>query len=228
MKSFMLRTLALTLLVLLAACTQSGTPGSQPDASAATASASSTAGDTASPSWVASKVRAKMQEARQELATKNIKVNSVHIGDHHDDQDSRPDAEITPQGDLLIAGRKVDATPAQQTMLLDYRRQIVAIAEKGMDIGTQGADLGLRAASEALRGAFSGKSDKEIEAAIKPQTDRIRTAAAQLCGRLPDLLASQQKLAAAMPAFKPYATMTAHDIDKCHDDVKKDDSHPDH
>lgn len=226
MKPVMLCTLVLTLLVPLAACTQSGTTGSQPGTSATTATASSTAGEMASPSWVASKVRAKMQEARLELATKNIKVNSVRLGNHHG-QDSRPEAEITPQGDLLIAGKKVEATPTQHAMLLDYRKQIVGIAEKGMDIGTQGADLGLNAAREALRGAFSGKSDKEIEAAIKPQTDKIRTAAAQLCERLPDLLASQQKLAAAMPAFKPYATMTAHDIDKCRDDAQKGDSHPD-
>lgn len=226
MKPATLSTLVLTLLLPLAACTPSGTTGSQPGSSATTASAS-TAGKTASPSWIASKVRDKIQEARQELATKNIKVNSVHVGGHHHDEDSRPAAEITPQGDLLIAGKKVDATPAQHAMLLDYRQQIVGIAEKGMDIGTQGADLGMNAASEALRGAFSGKSDKEIEAAIKPQTDKIRTAAAQLCARLPDLLASQQKLAAVMPAFKPYATMTTQDIDDCRKDARKDNAHPD-
>lgn len=226
MKPATLSTLFLTLLLPLAACTQSGTTDSQPGSSATTASAS-TAGETASPSWIASKVRDKMREARQELATKNIKVNSVHVGGHHHDEDSRPAAEITPQGDLLIAGKKVDATPAQHAMLLDYRQQIVGIAEKGMDIGTQGADLGVSAASEALRGAFSGKSDKEIEAAIKPQTDKIRTAAAQLCERLPDLLASQQKLAAVMPAFKPYATMTTQDIDDCRKDARKDNAHPD-
>ena len=84
-----------------------------------------------------------------------------------------------------------------------------------MEIGTQGADLGMHAASAALSGVFSGKSDKEIEAAIKPQTDRIQAAALELCKRLPDLHAAQQQLAAAMPAFKPYATMTQEEVDDC-------------
>jgi hypothetical protein len=156
-----------------------------------------------------------MQEARQELATRNIDVDSVHIGNSLRSGGTRSKAQITPQGDLLIDGKKVAATPEQTKMLLDYRRRVIGIAEAGMEIGTQGADLGMRAASTALSGVFSGKSDAEIEAAIKPQTDRIETAALELCKRLPDLLAAQQELAAAMPAFKPYATMEQQDVEDC-------------
>ena len=109
-------------------------------------------------------------------------------------------------------------------MLLDYRQQIVGIASAGMDIGTQGADLGMQAAKTAMLGAFSGKSDKQIEAAIKPQTDKIEAAAHQLCQQhMPALLASQQKLAAAMPAFQPYATMEQKDIDDCSKDMTDQD-----
>jgi hypothetical protein len=36
---------------------------------------------------------------------------------------------------------------------------------------------------------------------------------------MPDLLASQQKLAAAMPEFRPYATMTQKDVDDCGKDT---------
>ena len=46
-------------------------------------------------------------------------------------------------------------------------------------------------------------------------TDKIRAAALQLCKLMPGLMASQQKLATAMPAFQPYATMTQKDIDDC-------------
>mgnify|MGYP006909091624 CR=1 FL=1 len=73
----------------------------------------------------------------------------------------------------------------------------------------------MRAAATALRGVLSGKNGAEIEAAIKPQTDWIQTAALELCKRLPDLLAAQQELAAAMPAFKPYATMKQEDVKDC-------------
>lgn len=108
-------------------------------------------------------------------------------------------------------------------MLVDYRQQIIGIAEAGMDIGASGADLGVTAAKQAIWGAFTGKSDKEIEASIKPQTDQIQAAAMQLCKRLPDILASQQKLADAMPAFKPYATMQQKDVDDCGKDMKDKD-----
>jgi hypothetical protein len=219
-KTVTLGALAFTLLLPLAACGQSGQQAGDTDHAA---SATSSAGEHTS-SLISAEIRKGMQQAKQELATKNIDVNSVHTGgNHHDSDDSRPKAQITPQGDLLIAGTKVAATPAQHALLLNYRQQIVGIAETGMDIGTQGADLGISAAKQAMWGALSGKSDKDIEAAIKPQTDKIEASAAKLCLRMPDLLSSQQKLAAAMPAFRPYATMQQKDIDDCGKDGKDKD-----
>jgi hypothetical protein len=225
MKPTTLNALALALLLPLAACGQSQQADSQPGAADNVAQAVKDAGEKTSSSAISGEIRKAMQEAKQELATKNIDVDKVHIGgNQHDDKDSRPRAEITPQGDLLIAGQKVAATPAQQTLLLDYRKQIVGIAETGMDIGAQGADLGLSAAKEGVWGAITGKSDKDIEAAIKPQTDKIQAAAMKLCQRMPDLLSTQQKLATAMPEFKPYATMQQKDVDDCGKDMKdKDD-----
>jgi predicted small lipoprotein YifL len=217
---YILTTLALTMLLPLAGCSQSGQPDSQPGAADSTAQSVKDASDETS-SGISGKIREAMQKAKQELATKNIDVNSVHVNDDsHAHDDTHPKAEITPQGDLLIAGKKVAATPAQQTLLLAYRKQIVGIAETGMDIGAQGADLGLNAAKEGVWGALTGKSDKDIEAAIKPQTDKIQSAAAKLCQRLPDLLSSQQELAAAMPEFRPYATMQQKDVDDCGKDTK--------
>jgi hypothetical protein len=219
MKPFSYRALALLLLLPLAACSQA--PDSQP-ASTGQSTSTSKEGETAPRSLIAKGIDKAMQEAKRDLATKNIELDHVHFGD--DDNDKRPKAEITPQGDLLIAGKKVDATPAQRTLLLDYRQQIVDIASAGMDIGTQGADLGMQAAKTAMLGAFSGKSDKQIEAALKPQTDKIEAAAHQLCQQhMPALLASQQKLAAAMPAFQPYATMEQKDIDDCSKDMTDQD-----
>jgi predicted small lipoprotein YifL len=217
---YILTTLALTMLLPLAGCSQSGQPDSQPGAADSTAQSVKDASDETS-SGISGKIREAMQKAKQELATKNIDVNSVHVNDDsHAHDDTHPKAEITPQGDLLIAGKKVAATPAQQTLLLAYRKHIVGIAETGMDIGAQGADLGLNAAKEGVWGALTGKSDKDIEAAIKPQTDKIQSAAAKLCQRLPDLLSSQQELAAAMPEFRPYATMQQKDVDDCGKDTK--------
>ncbi len=210
MKPTTLSTLALILLLPLVACSQSAQPADN------TAQTMKDAGEKVSTSGISGEIRKAMQEAKQELANKNIDVDSVHIGNgQHSDKSSRPKAEITPQGDLLISGKKVTATPAQQTLLLGYRQEIIGIAEAGMDIGAQGADLGVSAAKQAVWGALTGKSDKEIEAAIQPHTEKIQAAAAKLCQRMPSLLSSQQKLAAAMPEFRPYATMQQKDVDDC-------------
>lgn len=215
MKTITFGALALALLLPLAACGQAPQTDSQSGAADHAAEATRNNGDAPPSSMIAGEIQKAMEKAKQELATKNIDVNNVHIGDGHNDHSSQPKAEITPQGDLLIAGKKVGATPAQHVMLQDYRQQIVGIAEAGMDIGTQGADIGIQASKAALWGKLSGKSDKDIEASLKPQTDRIKAAAMKLCKRLPDLLSSQQKLAAAMPEFRPYATMEQKDVDDC-------------
>lgn len=216
MKPTTFSALALVLLLPLAACSQSREADPQPGGADQVAQAVKDASEKTSPSAISGEIRKAMQEAKRELASRNIDLNSVHVGGSRgNDDDSRAKAEITPQGELLIAGEKVAATPAQHALLMDYRKQIVGIAEAGMDIGAQGADLGLNAAKEAMWGAFTGKDEKEIETAIKPQTDRIQAAAATLCQQLPSLLSTQQELAAAMPEFRPYATMQQKDVDDC-------------
>ena len=51
---------------------------------------------------------------------------------------------------------------------------------------------------------------------------KIEAQAKALYGQLPLLMASQEKLAASLPEFKPYASMTAEDIDDCHSEsIKK-------
>ncbi|HJU26012.1 MAG TPA: DUF2884 family protein [Rhodanobacteraceae bacterium] len=152
-------------------------------------------------------IAAAMDEARDKLRTNNIDIDSDHLG--------MPRAEISPRGDLLIAGKAVAVTPQQRALLLEYRSRIIDVAEAGMEIGRQGADLGIRAAGEALSAAFAGKSDREIEQRVKAQASDIKRAAAQLCDRLPALREAQQKLASALPEFAPYATITESDIDKC-------------
>ncbi|HEX8778225.1 MAG TPA: hypothetical protein VF738_08895 [Rhodanobacter sp.] len=209
--------LALALLLPLTACSQSSENGSGDNV----AQAMKEVQKQTSSSVIGAEVQKGINQAKQELLTKDIDVSSVHINrkGQHEDTSKLPKAVITPQGNLVIGGKPVDATPGQHALLVDYRQQIIGIAEAGMDIGASGADLGVSAAKQAIFGALAGKSDKEIEASIKPQTDKIQAAAMKLCKRLPDMLASQQKLAAAMPAFKPYATMTQKDVDDCGKDT---------
>lgn len=215
------RTMALMLLLPLAACGQSSSSNS--NANSDVAQAVKEVQQQTSPSVIGAEIQKGIEEGKKELVTQDIDVTSVRIGKNPDKSaNTRPKAVITPQGNLVIAGKPVDATPDQHTLLVDYRQQVIGIASAGMDIGASGANMGVDVARQAIIGALSGKSDKEIDASIKPQTDKLQAAVMQLCKHMPGLMASQQKLAAAMPAFQPYATMTQKDIDDCGKQTDKD------
>ena len=210
-----IRTIACTaLLASLAAC-QGNAPSST--------SASSTR-KPADGGGLSGMVGAAMDKARAEMETKNIGIgNGVHVninGHEINTSDGKlPRAEITPQGDLLVEGKAVDITPAQRRLLLEYRGEIIGVASAGMEIGKQGVDIAGKAVSTAIAGIFNGKTD-QAEQEMKAQGDRIEAAAMKLCDQLPAMLRTQQQLAAALPAFAPYANMTQSDIDDCrkHDD----------
>lgn len=162
---------------------------------------------------IGSAINRAMDKAGTELATRNITISN---------DDNEPKAEITPQGDFLIADKAVQLTSAQRTEVLAYRGQLIEIGREGIAIGRQGATLGVNAASEAIAGAFSGQSEQQIRQRVEAKASGIRQAAAKICDQLPPLMASQQKLAAEIPAFKPYATMTQKDISDCRTDALND------
>lgn len=162
---------------------------------------------------IGSAITEAVTEARQEIRSGNIGIST-------DDNGDRPKAEISPQGDLLIDGKAVAINDQQRALLLDYRTHIAGIAESGMEIGLQGADLAQKAVGEAFKGILTGKSEAEIEKSVEAEAATIKQAAAKLCARLPAMMASQQKAAAAIPEFRPYATMTQDDINECMDETK--------
>ena len=206
--------------MMLAACGSGNAPASP--ASSATSASSTT-------SLVTSVVDHALDRAEAKLRNENITISDndgivVLSGSSSDENRTSRllRAQITPQGDLLIGGKPVALTPAQRAMVLDYRQQLIAIAAQGIAIGRQGAALGMSAAREAIAGAFSGKPEQEIRQRVEAKASGICEAAAKLCDRMPALMESQQKLAAAVPAFKPYATLTTAKIDECRKDALKD------
>ena len=205
-------------LPLVGACNRSTAPAPV----AATAPASTASAHDAPETVLGKTVDVAMRKARHELETRNLDIGDgmkvavnehgrqVRIGNSSDGSK----AQLTPKGDLLIDGKPVPVTPQQRAMLLDYRRQIIAVAETGMSIGVQGADLAGKAVLETFSGLMHGNADeagKRIDAAGK----RIEAEAHQICAQLPPLLETQQRLAASLPEFKPYASMTREDIDDC-------------
>jgi hypothetical protein len=195
------RTAALTF-AIVAALVGCGADGTAPTAQTVEATESI-------PRTIDSSMTSAMAEVRHELATQNISL---------DGSNGAPTAEITPKGELLIDGRAVSVTDAQRRLLLEYRGHVAAVASAGAEVGIEGARLATRAMGEALRGVFNGDAG-EAEKRVEAQADSVRASALKLCDRLPAMFDTQQALAAALPAFAPYATMDRSDIDDCRTDA---------
>ncbi len=187
-------------------------PGTQADVDAAVP-------DTALGRTVAramDKARRKMHEGNLSLnGDLDIQVNGNRI---QRKADGLPAAEITPDGELIVAGTTVAMDERSLALARDYREGILAVASAGMDLGVQGADLGMKAAGEAIASIFRGDAH-EVEKRIEAEARKLEAAAMQLCDHLPQLLQAQTALAAAVPEFAPYARMDASDIGDCHKDV---------
>lgn len=163
-------------------------------------------------------------EARAKLAKENINLNGeFHFGGHRnvvarvggkDPADPRPNAELTPAGELLIDGRPVPTDARQHMMLVQHRQAIMAVAESGMALGVQGADLGGHAVGEVFKGLMSGNPD-QIDRNVNAKARSIEAQAMLLCKELRRLQEQQQKLAVALPQFAPYATLKASDVEDC-------------
>lgn len=197
-------------------------------ASAGLCGCSRSAGDAArgDHSTLADTVAGAIDNAREKLRTSNLDISSGHVNFGSDRTGSGIGAEISPQGDLLIGGKPVTVTPQQRALLLEYRARLIDVAEQGMQIGTQGVDLASHAVGTALNAVFSGKSHQQVHDELEAEAAGIRRSAAKLCERLPEMMAAQRKLADALPAFRPYATMTEADIDHCRSEAaRKDGAH---
>lgn len=204
---------------LLAAALVTGCGGEQPTQSGTDA--------TDATSFIGRQAAKGIAEAQRKLETENVRLGKnhrIHINGQSfgwgEDEGSLPRAEITPDGELLIAGEAVPANADQRELLLDYRGQLLGLTSAGMAVGIQGAEIAgaaLTGVGQALFGGEEGR--REFEARIEAQAQRVKQEAAAICTLLPALHDSQQALAAAMPEFAPYATMRREDIEDCGQDA---------
>ncbi len=184
---------------LLSAC------GANPSAQGAQQKAEQTGGT------ISGAVHKALAEAKKEIAEGNINIDNGKTGKR---------VELSPKGDFIVDGKPVPVTPQQRALLLDYRSHVVDVANAGMQIGQHSAELATQAVTESLKSVFTGGSEGDIEEKVKAQTTKVEAAALQLCNALPGMMESQNRLAAALPEFKPYANLTQSDIDECRDEAK--------
>ncbi|MGH8126552.1 MAG: hypothetical protein ACREPK_11985 [Rhodanobacteraceae bacterium] len=153
-----------------------------------------------------------------DAASRNLATGNLTLDAH---AENVPQAEITPRGRFLIAGKPVPLTPQQHAEVLAYRAQSVSIAQEGIAIGHQGVEAGRRAVVPIAFAALFGASGDHIDHIMDGKLAGVRKATEKLCGRLPALMATQRQLADDLPAFVPYATLTREKIEDCRENVQK-------
>ena len=118
-----------------------------------------------------SDMRTDLDKARRELETGNLDLgDGLHFGKARRN-DALPRAEITPDGDLLIAGKPQLIDFSQRRQLLAYRGKVLEIAKTGIDIGQRSAEAALDAIGDGsvlglLFGAMTGTLENRIERVV--------------------------------------------------------------
>lgn len=170
-------------------------------------------------------VRVDLAKARTELLTENLRIgDNFRFGGHRDAiAKDLPDAEITPQGDFLVDGKPQAIDAGQRALMLAYRKQVVDIALGGIEAGQVAADAALDAVGDSWIGilfnAMTGRLEARVERVVK---QKIQPMVLGICKQLPAVMDSQQKLAASVPSFKPYANLDQHDIDDCEGELRNE------
>jgi hypothetical protein len=157
---------------------------------------------------VEGQVQRGLEEARERLATEPMELEA----------DGQPKAEIDPDGTFRVDGKVVQTTPEQRALLVAYHGELVGIADAGIAIGGQAAALAGTAVKEAIRGIFSGNPD-DVEKRVEVEARKIEVDAERICLRVAALKQAQDRAAAALPEFAPYATITTDDVEECRADT---------
>lgn len=130
------------------------------------------------------------------------------------DATGHPRAEISAKGDFIVGGKAVPVNDQQRVLLVAYHRALGGIADAGIATGKEGAKLAGKAVGAAVRGIFSGNPD-QIDQQMEAEAKKVEAEAMKICDHLPGLYKAQQDLAAALPAFQPYASMEPDDVTEC-------------
>ena len=172
-------------------------------------------------------VRAELAKAKQDLDTGDLQLqDSLQFGKQAKAKRTAAEkaaAAITPQGDLLIDGKPQEIDAGQRRQLLAYRGLVVEIAKVGIDIGQKAADAALDAVDGSwvslMFGAMTGSLERRIERTVREQ---VEPGVRGICRMLPRVMDSQQRLAASLPQFRPYATLEADDVKDCEQEVRRE------
>lgn len=126
----------------------------------------------------------------------------------------QPDASVTGDGTLSIAGKPVTLTADQRDLLKQYYVGVYKIRSEGIATGKAGAALAGQAVGSVMSGLAHGDTD-QIGKDIQAQAGKVTAQAAAICAGLEQLRGAQDAVAAQIAAFRPYATLDEDKVGKC-------------
>ena len=127
------------------------------------------------------------------------------------------DAVIDAAGTLSIDGTPVTLDAAQSQIATRYFSSAQALRNDAMKTGAAGASTAATAIASVAEGLASGNPDS-IDAKVNASAAKVEAAADRVCTDVQALRKAQDDLAAALPQFKPYATIATHAADSCKSD----------
>lgn len=139
---------------------------------------------------------------------------SIHDGNISVHARGAPDAVIAADGSLSIDGKAVTVTSDQRDLLKKYYAQAMTIRTDGIAIGKAGAAMAGHAAGAVASGLAHGNPDS-IGPAIDARAADLEKKAGGICVDLATLRSNQEAVAAALPAFKPYASINLSEVSNC-------------
>jgi len=138
-------------------------------------------------------------------------LNSTQVAVH---RHGGPDAIVSKNGQLSIAGAVVSLDSTQTALVMRYFENVMTLRDDGFATGMAGASTAMTAISSVVRGLASGEPDnigKDVEA----KAAQVEAKAMKVCGDLHELATTQNALSASLPAFRPYALIGEKDVDEC-------------
>lgn len=126
-------------------------------------------------------------------------------------------ARISAAGDLEIAGQRIAVTPSQRELLRGYHAGALALRRDAIATGKAGMETGLHAIGAVAKGLASGNPDS-IDSKVDGRAEKVDALAHTVCQDLARLYADQGRVATAVPAFSPYATIEPHEVSDCRGD----------
>ena len=130
-------------------------------------------------------------------------------------------AHVGSDGSLRIGEKTVDASSETTAALRQYYADAVAVEDHGVAIGVAGAKFGVATAKDVIHGLFTGTAEeagKRADEGAKALVAKVKA----LCDRVDSMYKAQQAAAAGLPAFKPYAVISQHQVDDCYSDHADD------